>query len=115
MKTRFERAERTFSQCGRLLLAALLLFPSLALGQAQVLAKPGSATIRPFKMDVPDRVLIDLRRRLAEAKWPDQLPGKTWEYGAGIKKVRELADYWENHYDWRNSPAVDSRLAGFDC
>jgi hypothetical protein len=80
-----------------------------------VLAKPGSATIQPFKIDVPDRVLIDLRRRLAEAKWPDQLPGKTWEYGAGIKKVRELADYWENHYDWRNAPAVDSRLAGFDC
>ena len=40
MKTRFERAEMTVSQCGRLLLAALLLFPSLALGQAQVLAKP---------------------------------------------------------------------------
>jgi len=113
MKTRFERAGRTFSQCGRLLLPALLLFPSLALGQAQVLAKPGSATIQPFKIDVPDRVLIDLRRRLAEAKWPDQLPGTTWEYGADIKKVRELADYWENHYDWRAQEAKINRFDQF--
>jgi hypothetical protein len=91
MKTKFERVERTVSQTGILLLAALLLFLSIAHGQAQVLAKPGSATIRPFKIHVPDRVLIDLRHRLAETKWPDQLPGTAWEYGADIKKVRELA------------------------
>ncbi|MGC2767639.1 MAG: epoxide hydrolase N-terminal domain-containing protein [Candidatus Acidiferrum sp.] len=101
MKTRFERAERTVWQCGRLLLAALLLLSAIALGQTQAPAKPDLATIRPFKMHVPERVLIDLRRRLAEANWPDQLPGTTWEYGADIKKVRELVDYWENHYDWR--------------
>ncbi len=47
MKTGFERAERTISQRGRLLLAALLLFPSTALGQAQVPAKPEPATISP--------------------------------------------------------------------
>jgi pimeloyl-ACP methyl ester carboxylesterase len=113
MKTGFERAERTVSQCGRLLLAALLLFPSLVLGQAQLPAKPGPATIRPFKMHVPDCVLIDLRRRLAEAKWPDQLPGTTWEYGADIKKVRELADYWQNGYDWRAQEAKINRFDQF--
>jgi microsomal epoxide hydrolase len=62
-------------------------------------------------MHVPDRVLIDLRRRLAKANWPDQLPGTTWEYGADIKKVRELADYWENHYDWR---AQEAKINHFD-
>jgi len=113
MKTGFERAERTVSQCGRLLLAALLLFPSLVLGQAQLPAKPGPATIRPFKMHVPDCVLIDLRRRLAEAKWPDQLPGTTCEYGADIKKVRELADYWQNGYDWRAQEAKINRFDQF--
>jgi epoxide hydrolase len=113
MKTGFERTERTVSQCGRLLLAALLLFPSLVLGQAQLPAEPGPATIRPFKMHVPDCVLIDLRRRLAEAKWPDQLPGTTWEYGADIKKVRELADYWQNGYDWRAQEAKINRFDQF--
>jgi epoxide hydrolase len=111
MKTGFERAEKTVAQCGRFLLAALFLFSSLALGQTQAPAKPEPATIRPFKAHVPDRILIDLRRRLAEAKWPDQLPGTSWEYGADIKKVRELADYWQDGYDWR---AQEAKINQFD-
>jgi epoxide hydrolase len=113
MKTGFERAERAASLRGRLLLAVLLLLPSIALGQAQVLVKPEPASIRPFKAHVPDQVLIDLRRRLAEANWPDQLPGTTWEYGADIKKVRELAEYWQNGYDWRAQEAKINRFDQF--
>src|ERR1022692_428765 len=101
METVSERAYGRIWRYRRLLLATLLLLPSIAPGQTQLLAKPGPATIRPFKAHVPDHILIDLRRRLADTKWPDQLPGTTWEYGADIKKVRELADYWQNKYDWR--------------
>ncbi len=113
MKTGFEGVERTVSHCGRLLLAALLLFPSIAIGQAQLRAKadPTTAGIRRFKVHVPDRILIDLRRRLAETKWPDQLPGTTWEYGADIQKVRQLADYWQKGYDWR---AQEAKINSFD-
>ena len=113
MKTGFEKAEEAASQCGKLLLAALLLFPALALGQAQVPVQPGPAAIRPFKAHVPDQVLIDLRRRLAETKWPDQIPGTTWEYGADINKVRELANYWQNKYDWRAQEAKINRFDQF--
>jgi epoxide hydrolase len=98
--------------------AAVLLLSSIVPGHAQApnsKAEPESAaaTIRPFKMHVPDGVLIDLRHRLAETKWPDQLPGTTWEYGADIKKVRELADYWQNKYDWRAQEAKINRFDQF--
>jgi pimeloyl-ACP methyl ester carboxylesterase len=113
MKTGFERAERTISQRRRLMLAALLLLPSTALAQVQSPAKPEPATIRPFKVHIPDPVLIDLRRRLAQTRWPDQIPGTTWEYGADIKKVRELAEYWQNGYDWRAQEAKINRFDQF--
>ena len=113
MKTGSEKAKRTVWRFGSLVLAALLLPSAIALGQTQQTAKPEPAPIRPFKMHVPDRVLIDLRRRLAEANWPDQLPGTTWEYGADIKKVRELADYWQNGYDWRAQEAKINQLDQF--
>jgi len=113
MKTEFERTESTVSQCGSLLLAALVLFSSTALGQTKPALKSDRATIRPFKMHVPDQVLIDLRHRLAETKWPDQLPGTTWEYGVDIKKVRELAEYWQNGYDWRAQEAKINRFDQF--
>src|SRR5580698_8188925 len=108
-----ESAGKTVSQCGRLLLAALLWFPATALGQAQAPAKPEPAAIRPFKAHVQDSVLTDLRRRVAETKWPDQIPDTTWEYGADIKKVRELADYWQNGYDWRAQEARINRFEQF--
>jgi epoxide hydrolase len=112
METGFEGRERRALLCGRLL-AALLLFPPIVLGQAPSPATPEPATIRPFKVHVPDSVLIDLRHRLAETKWPDQLPGTNWEYGADIKKVRELADYWQNGYDWRAQEIKLNRLEQF--
>ena len=111
MKTGFEKAKRIVGQYPRLLLVALFLLSAIAQGQTQPPAKPEPAPIRPFKMHVPDRVLIDLRHRLAEATWPDQLPGTTWEYGADIKKVRELADYWQSGYDWR---AQEAKINQFD-
>ena len=113
LKTRFENARRAVWQCGSLLLISLLLLSAIALGQTQPPAKSESAPIRPFNMHVPDRVLIDLRRRLADANWPDQLPGTTWEYGVDIKKVRELADYWQNGYDWRAQEAKINQFHQF--
>src|SRR5579863_8771552 len=113
MKTEFERAERTVLQYGSLLLAAMILFSSTALGQTKPAPESAHANIRPFKMQVPEQVLIDLRRRLAETKWPDQLPGTTWEYGVDIKKVRELAEYWQNGYDWRAQEAKINRFDQF--
>src|SRR5579862_5975525 len=71
------------------------------------------SSVAPFKAHVPDAVLDDLRRRLLEARWPDQLPGAGWEYGADIGKVRELAEYWRTQYDFRAFEARLNRLDQF--
>ena len=98
--------------------AAVFLLSSIVLGHAQAPnskadSELAAAAIRPFKVHVPGQVLIALRHRLAETKWPDQLPGTTWEYGADIKKVRELADYWQSGYDWRAQEAKINRFDQF--
>jgi epoxide hydrolase len=56
---------------------------------------------RPFRIDVPDSVLDDLRQRLSIARSPDAIPGTGWDYGADVDYVRELCDYWRDQYDWR--------------
>src|SRR5579863_801792 len=113
MTTGFENAKRTVWQRGKLPHAALLLLSAIAWGQTQPPGKPEPAPIRPFRMHVPDRVLVDLRRRLTKTNWPGQLPDTTWEYGADIKKVRQLADYWQNGYDWRAQEAKINRFDQF--
>jgi epoxide hydrolase len=74
-------------------------------------SQASTAAIRPFKMHVADSVLADLHRRLAETKWPDQLPGTSWEYGADEKKMRQVADYWQQQFDWR---AQEARINQFN-
>jgi pimeloyl-ACP methyl ester carboxylesterase len=62
--------------------------------------------IRPFRIDVPQADLDDLRDRLARTRFPDALPGVGWSYGTDPGYVRELAEYWRDGYDWRRHEAA---------
>jgi len=57
---------------------------------------------RIYSIHVPDPVLDDLRRRLANTRWPEPLIGAEWDYGAKIEYIRELCEYWQCEYDWRH-------------
>ncbi|WP_420640346.1 epoxide hydrolase family protein [Candidatus Poriferisocius sp.] len=67
----------------------------------------------PFTVDIPDAAIADLKRRLAEARWPDQLPDTGWDYGADEAYIRELARYWAEDYDWRAAEAELNELDHF--
>jgi epoxide hydrolase len=66
--------------------------------------------VHPFKIDVPQATLDDLRQRLAHARWPDELPGVGWSRGVPLDYLKELAEYWRSGYDWR---AQEARLNQF--
>jgi pimeloyl-ACP methyl ester carboxylesterase len=66
----------------------------------------GSHVIRPFRIDVPQSDLDDLHERLARTRWPDELRGVGWSRGVPLGYLKELAEYWRTHYDWRKHEAV---------
>ncbi|MFG3439033.1 epoxide hydrolase family protein [Nonomuraea sp. NPDC047897] len=55
----------------------------------------------PFRIDVPQSELDDLRARLAATRWPAELPGVGWSRGTPVAHVKELADHWGSDFDWR--------------
>lgn len=57
--------------------------------------------IRPFRIDIPQADLDDLHRRLAETRWPAEIPGFGWSRGVPLAYLKELADYWRTGFDWR--------------
>nr|WP_062340055.1 epoxide hydrolase [Herbidospora sakaeratensis] len=57
--------------------------------------------IRPFRVDIPQADLDDLRDRLTRARWPRQTGGTGWERGVPVDHLRELAAYWADGFDWR--------------
>jgi epoxide hydrolase len=66
-----------------------------------------------FEIRVDDAVLDDLRRRLAQTRFPDQIEDTGWEYGMPVDYLRELVDYWRDTYDWRRQEARLNELAHF--
>ncbi len=67
--------------------------------------------IVPFQVNVPEAALDDLRRRLAGARLPEQIPGVSWEYGTERGYLEGLLEYWANEFDWREQEA---RINAFD-
>lgn len=66
--------------------------------------------IHPFRIDVPQVQLDDLRDRLAATRWPDELPGVDWSYGVPVSYARGLAEHWRTEFDWR---AAEAQLNAF--
>ncbi|UNO41380.1 epoxide hydrolase [Streptomyces sp. MST-110588] len=66
--------------------------------------------IRPFRIDIPQADVDDLRDRLARTRWTPQLPGDGWQRGVPVDHLKDLARYWRDDFDWR---AQEARLNGF--
>jgi epoxide hydrolase len=63
--------------------------------------------IRPFRIDIDESQLIDLRARLRGTRWPERETVDDWSQGVPLAYLRELCRYWADDYDWR---ASESRL-----
>jgi len=57
--------------------------------------------ITEFKCHISQSAIDDLRSRLRQTRWTDEIKRSGWQYGAGLSYMRELADYWLNKFDWR--------------
>lgn len=58
-------------------------------------------TPESFAIAVADEVLEDLQQRLAMTRWPDEIPDSGWTYGSHLAYIKELVEYWQHGYDWR--------------
>jgi pimeloyl-ACP methyl ester carboxylesterase len=61
--------------------------------------------MEPFVIDVDDRVLDDLRARLARTRLPVRTPGERWSAGMDPDYLRELLAHWADGFDWRGREA----------
>jgi pimeloyl-ACP methyl ester carboxylesterase len=66
-----------------------------------------SDEVVPFRLEVTDAELADLRDRLRRTRWPEPEPVDDWSHGVPVGYLRELCAYWADVYDWR---ATEARL-----
>jgi pimeloyl-ACP methyl ester carboxylesterase len=71
------------------------------------------AAVRPFRIDVPEEDIVDLRRRIAATRWPDRETVPDRSQGAQLAELQELLRYWGTDYDWRKAEAQLNALPQF--
>ncbi len=77
----------------------------------QVSATQQSTTaIRPFRVDIPEAELIELRNRINATRWPERETVIDDSQGVQLATMQKLASYWANEFDWRK---VESRLNSY--
>jgi hypothetical protein len=65
------------------------------------------AAIRPFRVNVPDAQLVELRRRINATLWPERETVTDESQGVRLATMQQLARYWSTDHDWRK---VEARL-----
>jgi pimeloyl-ACP methyl ester carboxylesterase len=66
-----------------------------------------ATAVRPFRVDMPEDALADLRRRIGATRWTSKELVGDWSQGVQLAMLQELARYWSTDYDFRR---LDSRL-----
>lgn len=101
--------------------ASLLLLPSVGVASASA-ADPATVSsadkkddesIRPFRIDVPQSQLDDLRKRIAATRWPDKETVGDISQGIQLDRVQKLVRYWGTDYDWRKAEEQLNALPEF--
>ena len=95
------------SRRGVLVAFAATLGVAVLTGQTIFSSAFGDTGIRPFQVQVPEAALADLRRRIAETRWPDKETVTDRSQGNQLGKLQEIVRYWGSDYNWRK---VEARL-----
>ncbi|CAH2399075.1 epoxide hydrolase family protein [Mesorhizobium ventifaucium] len=94
-------------------LAAALAFGLCILSALSQANAAEDRSIRSFKVQVPQAALEELRRRIAETRWPDRETVDDQSQGIQLAKLKPLVEYWGTGYDWRKAEAKLNTLPQF--
>jgi pimeloyl-ACP methyl ester carboxylesterase len=68
-------------------------------------AETSDAGIRPFRANVPEADVAELKRRLAATRWSGKETVADQSQGVQLTQLKELVGYWRKDYNWRKAEA----------
>jgi pimeloyl-ACP methyl ester carboxylesterase len=77
------------------------------------MTKVEQQTIRPFRVNVPQESIAEMRRRISAARWPSKELVNDRSQGVQLSTLREVARFWSTEYDWKRCEARLNALPQF--
>src|SRR3989442_924590 len=81
--------------------------------ESQTHETTSTSEVRPFRFNVPEAELTELRRRINATKWPERETVADASQGVQLATTQALARYWATDYDWRTCEAKLNALPQF--
>ena len=72
-----------------------------------------ASAVRPFRIEVPQGEIDELRRRIDATRWPTKELVTDRSQGVQSAAIQNLARYWTTEYDWRRCEARLNALPQF--
>jgi pimeloyl-ACP methyl ester carboxylesterase len=80
---------------------------------ASIADKDLTESIRPFRVQISNEDVEELRKRILATRWPDKETVADHSQGVQLEKLKELVTYWGTRYDWRKGEAKLNALPQF--
>jgi len=106
---RFEQLTRAI----RIGVLAMTTVTSSTLSSTPAAAENNDIAIRPFQVNIPEKQLVELRRKIAETRWPTKELVGDRSQGVQLATLKALANYWATDYNWRKAEAKLNALPQF--
>src|SRR5262245_23561135 len=84
-----------------------------AIATKEQVMEQSKVEIRPFRVNIPDEALNDLRRRLAAIRWPSKELVADPSQGVQLATLQALTHYWATEHDWRKTEVKLNALPQF--
>lgn len=69
--------------------------------------------IKKIEISLAQSFIDDLKTKLKLTRWPDEIEGSGWTYGASLDYMKELTDYWTTYFDWRRTESEINKFPNF--
>ncbi|MDC0616949.1 epoxide hydrolase [Candidatus Pelagibacter ubique] len=69
--------------------------------------------IKPFKLDIPDKVLQEIYTKVKNYPWHEMPDDGGWKYGSNLDYMKEISNYWIKDFDWRKHEAKINQFPNF--
>src|SRR6185436_4064908 len=76
-------------------------------------AQSASEAIVPYRINVSDATLKDLKDRLARTRFPSEIENSGWDYGTNLAYLKALVAYWQTTFNWREQERRLNQLPQF--
>ena len=69
--------------------------------------------IKPFVANISEEILDDLKNKIKNTRWPDEISNSNWSYGTSLSFMKKLSGHWLNSFDWREVEAEINTFPNF--